>query len=379
MSVKIRERVYSETNTVTWQADIHVKLLDGRKIRERSTIPGATSRSSALKWAQERQRWLILHGHEEREDKSEAPEMPTLAKFCQRFIDEYVVANRLKPSTIENKKMLQRSYLVPILGERKLDEISEADVQRLKAGFAELAPATVNNILTLLSTVLKTAIEWGVIETMPRIRKLKKEDQGFSFYDEGTFERLVTAASGIDPMCKLVVLLGGEAGLRGGEIVALRLRHCDLRRGVLHVDENEWQGHVGTPKGNRVRQVVMTSRLRAALVELAATRADRDSRVIVREDGSQATKRVVDGWLLKAQRVAGLPKKGPHVLRHTFCSLLAASGAAPRAIQELAGHLHSTTTDRYLHLAPSALKTAIGLLEAARHGHVTGGDALPNN
>jgi len=177
--------------------------------------------------------------------------MTTLAKFCQRFIDEYVVANRLKPSTIENKKMLLRSYLVPILGERKLDEISEVDVQRLKAGFAELAPATVNNILTLLSTVLKTAIEWEVIETMPRIRKLKKEDQGFSFYDEGTFERLVTAAPGIDLMCKLVVLLDGEAGLRGGEIVALRLRHCDLRRGVLHVDENEWQGHVGTPKGNR--------------------------------------------------------------------------------------------------------------------------------
>ena len=79
MSVKIRERIYSETNTVTWQADIHVKLLDGRKIRERSTIPGATSRSSAMKWAQERQRWLILHGHEEREKQPEAPRMPTLA------------------------------------------------------------------------------------------------------------------------------------------------------------------------------------------------------------------------------------------------------------------------------------------------------------
>jgi hypothetical protein len=45
MSVKIRERENPETNTVTWQADIHVKLLDGRKIRERSKIPGATSRA----------------------------------------------------------------------------------------------------------------------------------------------------------------------------------------------------------------------------------------------------------------------------------------------------------------------------------------------
>ena len=86
MSVKIRERVYPETNTVTWQADIHVKLIDGRKIRERSKIPGATSRSAALKWAKERERWLILHGHEKEANETKngqvpeaeaAPKMPT--------------------------------------------------------------------------------------------------------------------------------------------------------------------------------------------------------------------------------------------------------------------------------------------------------------
>src|SRR5687767_12166292 len=158
MSVKIRERVYSETNTVTWQADIHVKLLDGRKVRERAKIPGATTRAAALKWARERERWLILHGHEQGEEEPAPPAVPTLAEFCQRFIAEYAVANRLKPSTIENKKVLVRSYLVPVLGTKALDEITEADVQRLKAAFADLAPASVNNMLTLLSTVLKAAV-----------------------------------------------------------------------------------------------------------------------------------------------------------------------------------------------------------------------------
>jgi hypothetical protein len=110
MSVKIRERVYPETNTVTWQADIHVKLIDGRKIRERSKIPGATSHSAALKWARERERWLILHGHEKEEEEAAAaeaeaaPKMPTLAEFSERFVVEYLLANRLKPSTIHNRK-----------------------------------------------------------------------------------------------------------------------------------------------------------------------------------------------------------------------------------------------------------------------------------
>jgi site-specific recombinase XerD len=110
--------------------------------------------------------------------------------------------------------------------------------------------------------------------------------------------------------------------------------------------------------------------------ELAATQRDPEARVILRDDGTPASKRVVDCWLYRAQQAAGLAKKGPHILRHTFCSRLALRGATPKAIKELAGHVHSSTTDRYLHLAPSALRTAIDLLDGPRHGHVTSTNAL---
>lgn len=56
-------------------------------------------------------------------------------------------------------------------------------------------------------------------------------------------------------------------------------------------------------------------------------------------------------------------RKTPHKLRHTFCSHLAMRGAAPRAIQDLAGHANFTTTQRYMHLSPSTLSSAIDLLE----------------
>ena len=367
MSVKIRERVYSKTNTMTWQADIHVKLLDGRKIRERCKIPGATSRTAALKWARERERWLILHGHEEAEETNEdgenGVEVPTLAAFSERFIAEYVLANRLKPSTIYNKKRIINTYLLPNLGDQPLDVITEADVARLKARYAHQAPASVNNMLTLLGTMLKTAIEWGLIETMPRIRKLKQPRQSFDFYDELTYERLVKAAEKVDERSLLAVLLGGDAGLRCGEITALRLCNCDVERGVLNISENHWCGHTHLPKGNRARQVVMTSRLRALLRRIRDERGDIEQGAIRRRDGKPPTTRVISRLIRTAQKAAGLPPKGPHILRHTFCSRLAARGAPPRAIQELAGHAHSSTTDRYMHLAPSALRTAISLIE----------------
>jgi Phage integrase family len=49
---------------------------------------------------------------------------------------------------------------------------------------------------------------------------------------------------------------------------------------------------------------------------------------------------------------------------HTFCSHLAMRGAPARAIQELAGHADLTTTQRYMHLSPAAVESAIRLLES---------------
>jgi site-specific recombinase XerD len=72
---------------------------------------------------------------------------------------------------------------------------------------------------------------------------------------------------------------------------------------------------------------------------------------------------MIRDWLGRAQRRANLRAKGPHTLRHTFCSHLAMRAAPARAIQDLAGHRHLTTTQRYMHLSPSALRDAITLLE----------------
>ncbi|HWZ92066.1 MAG TPA: tyrosine-type recombinase/integrase [Polyangiaceae bacterium] len=70
---------------------------------------------------------------------------------------------------------------------------------------------------------------------------------------------------------------------------------------------------------------------------------------------------VISGLRFACKR-AGLRIIGSQVLRHTFRSPLAMRGAAPNAIQELVGHSTLSMTLRYMHLAPSALCEAIGLL-----------------
>ena len=71
-----------------------------------------------------------------------------------------------------------------------------------------------------------------------------------SFYDFEEYERLVEAARADSDMAHLVALLGGEAGLRCGEIMALEWTDVDLPKRHC-VARSEWKGHVTVPKGGR--------------------------------------------------------------------------------------------------------------------------------
>ena len=162
-----------------------------------------------------------------------------------------------------------------------------------------------------------------------------------------------------------MVLLGGDAGLRCGEIIGLEWGDVDLQARRLTVQRSDWRGHVTVPKGGRSRRLPMTQRLTGAL---KACRHLRSDRVLCLPDGGPITRDRVIKAIRSAQRVAGLSDAGVHLLRHTFCSHLAMKGAPARAIQELAGHADLSTTQRYMHLSPAATEDAIRLLDARRTG-----------
>lgn len=188
-----------------------------------------------------------------------------------------------------------------------------------------------------------------------RLLPISKPSVGFYDFDE--YERLVDAAKALDSNAYLIVLLGGEAGLRLGEILALKWGDVDLGKRQLCVQRSDWRGHVTAPKSGRLRHVPMTVRLAAALREHRHLRA---ARVICQRDGSSLTQDMVADHVGRAAKRAALGTSGVHRLRHSFCSHLAMRGAPARAIQELAGHQDLITTQRYMHLSPAAIEGAIG-------------------
>src|SRR5688500_5598584 len=123
---------------------------DGTDIRERRKAPG-TSKSAAQKWAEARERILLVHGKPKPLGR-EVQQTPTLNEFAPRFLEGYAKANRLKPSGVSSQEVAIRVHLFPLFGGTPLNRITTEDVQRLKSTMGAKAPKTVNNVLDRKST-----------------------------------------------------------------------------------------------------------------------------------------------------------------------------------------------------------------------------------
>lgn len=367
-----------------WEVDIVLTFPGRPKVRERRKAPVPT-KSAAKRWGEDRERQLIQHwnntdptedGKDDRPDLV-TKEVPTLAAFIPRYMEGFCKANRHRPSTLRQKEENARNHIIPVLGHRRLDRITAEDIQKLKAALGHLKPGTVNTVIKLLKAVLHVAVEWKVISELPtKIKKIKEAETELSFYDFDDYARLVAVANKLDPRTHLVVLLGGDAGLRCGEIIALEWSDIDLAHGRLTVARSEHRGHVTSTKGYRSRTVPLSGDLKRALEQHRIG----GSRVLYTDRKKTAVASSIRGWLGVAQKEAGLPAKGPHILRHTFCSHLAMKGAPARAIQKLAGHQSVVTTERYMHLSQVALDESIRLLNRRPvWRHDGDGDSSPLN
>jgi integrase len=148
------------------------------------------------------------------------------------------------------------------------------------------------------------------------------------------------------------------AGLRRGELRALRWRDIDLDENVLRI-ERGWDDVEGEQDGKTRaarRTVPLVGDLRALLVaqRLATGRSGGDLVFGITAD-EPFDPSTIRRRALKAWKSAGLTPIGLHECRHTFASFLIASDNNIKAISTYMGHASVTITiDRYGHLLPDA-------------------------
>lgn len=352
-----------------WEVDIQTEI-GGRQERKRLRSP-CNTQAQSRRWGEAKEREWIKQGTVPKRSKgnSDADEpqaVPTVAEFKARFLGHKPDSRvRYKASTMKSKESALRVHIIPTLGSKRLDAITDADWRAFRDGLdAKLTGKTVNNILSVLKSMLDLAVGLGVLQELPckvALRTLRAGESERPFHTFDDYEAQRVAAASVSDACLAAVLLGGDAGLRLGEIIALRIRDVSFETGYLHVRKSVWKGVEDLPKGGKPRRVLMIPRLQAALKAVIGKR--KSGRVLLREDGTEYTDKTLRTLIRKASDLAGTEHHGVHVLRHTFCSHLAMKGVAAFAIQKAAGHADIKTTQNYMHLSPDAEEKAMLRLE----------------
>ena len=232
--------------------------------------------------------------------------------------------------------------------------IREWVVSLMEKGYAS---TSVNRKLSTLRTYYKYLLRQGAVVADP-LRKVvgpKKRKVLPVFLKESEMNRLLDDVDygGGFKGCRdrLIIGMFYVTGMRLSELIGLDDGDVDFSASLLKV----------TGKRNKQRLIPFDEELKnemRAYVDLRNQTVPRVSDAFfVRETGGRLNRHIV-GELVKKNlsKVVTVKKRSPHVLRHTFATMMLNHDAELGAIKELLGHESLATTEIYTHTTFEELK-----------------------
>ena len=153
---------------------------------------------------------------------------------------------------------------------------------------------------------------------------------------------------------RLLLALFAYAGLRRSELLAVDWDDVDLDRRLVRVRK---------AKGGRQRMLPLHPALEPLFMDYLATRLPLEERALfVGVQGRRMSPNMLAHTFRHYAHAAGVDVRKrvtPHTLRHVFASELLVAGANLRQIQELLGHKHLDSTQRYTRITAHQLRGAV--------------------
>jgi integrase len=321
---------------------------------------------------------IDAEGFDPLEAKQRARGEPNVRDLATEYLERHYSANGNARSKLRDKQAIE-GVILPRLGTLRLAAVSTRDVEKLHREL-QATPYRANRILGLLSSMFTEAIRWKWSKDNP-VRGIERyqEHKRERWLQDDELKRLNAALDKYpDQSAANAIRLIALTGSRKGEVLKAKWDEFDLERGVWtkpsHHTKQKKVEHVplSRPALDLLRGMFSSERERQS-IESRGEDALRP--LFPGKDGKAARLTIRKPWL-QVLRAAGLAeaitKKGKrrhevteykplvriHDLRHTFASHLVSKGTSLQIVGKLIGHTQIATTQRYAHLADSALREA---------------------
>ena len=218
--------------------------------------------------------------------------------------------------------------------------------------------ATINRVVSAVSTVLNHCSFDGLIESAPKFRRRKESEGRVLWYTKDEVNQLSLLSTEVFMREDLrdIIMFAAYTGMRQGEILKIRAKDIDLVANKIHVGGVPTQ----TTKAKNWRAIPIHDNIKALVHNRHSAVSRKDTQLFGDEwrDKDQ---------LLRAFKKVNrlLPKEDSyvfHTLRHSYATWLAEAGVPIRSIMALCGHKRIETTLRYAKATDAALENAMAAI-----------------
>jgi len=302
------------------------------------------------------------------------------------FLKEWLASckQRLAPSTNYSYNQLARTYILPVLGNVRIRDLTPSMIQRFyNEKVAEgVGLRTVQKTHTVIHASLNAAMQMGLIGRNPDDatqppRPVPKEKRILT-QDEA--RKLLQVAERTNDRNYALYYTAIVTGMRQGELLGLRWQDVDLAKGKLHIkysltrlpggglklQKPKTKSSQRTVKlGNETVTVLRKQKQRIKIEKERAGHLWQDtSHVFPSSVGTALDPSNLNRQFKKLLKKAGLRKVRFHDLRHTAASLMLNNGVDVLVASQRLGHAKpSITLDVYGHLMPSIQAEAADVMD----------------
>ncbi|TFC00262.1 MULTISPECIES: site-specific integrase [unclassified Cryobacterium] len=278
----------------------------------------------------------------------------TMGEWCRTWLKGYEMH---RPSTVRQARS-HIKHINAAFGDRLLSSVRPSEVKAWTVQLRSdgLAVSTVYALHARLSHIFSDAVHDGLLTRSPVSRRTSPGAAKQRAY-VATTAQIWALHDAMPEGMRPVILLGAFAGLRVGEIAALRVTDVDLMRGIISPTIQ----YPSEPLKTETSKLPVPIPIELCL-EINRVPAEWESSTfVVGAYGRPVAPYTIETAFRAARAtVEGLPDGFRiHDLRHYYASLLIASGLDVKVVQARMRHASATTTlNTYSHLWPDKDESA---------------------